>query len=58
VDGAANHWDLPREDRAAIPRQDRDAIYGDLFQRRVDGMDIREVVAAPSSRWQIHTRNA
>ena len=39
----------------AAPRwllRDRDAIYGDLFQRRVAGMGIREVVTAPSSPWQ------
>jgi transposase InsO family protein len=32
--------------------RDRDAIYGDLFQRRVAGMGIREVVTTPSSPWQ------
>jgi transposase InsO family protein len=32
--------------------RDRDAIYGDVFQRRVAGMGIVEVVAAPSSPWQ------
>jgi predicted TIM-barrel fold metal-dependent hydrolase len=57
VDGAANHWDLPREDRAAIPRQDRDAIYGDLFQRRVDG--IQQPVAPVPTRiglWNLRLR--
>ena len=32
--------------------RDRDAIYGDLFRRRVASMGIREVISAPSSPWQ------
>ena len=32
--------------------RDRDAIYGDVFRRRVAGMDIGEVVSSPSSPWQ------
>jgi transposase InsO family protein len=32
--------------------RDRDAIYGDVFRRRVAGMGISEVVSAPSSPWQ------
>jgi putative transposase len=32
--------------------RDRDAIYGDVFRRRVVGMGIAEVVSAPSSPWQ------
>ena len=32
--------------------RDRDAIYGDLFRRRVATMGIREVISAPSSPWQ------
>ncbi len=32
--------------------RDRDAIYGDVFHRRVVGMGISEVVSAPSSPWQ------
>ena len=32
--------------------RDRDAIYGDLFRRRVAGMGIGEVVTSPSSPWQ------
>ena len=31
---------------------DRDSIYGDVFQRRVRGMAIREVLTAPRSPWQ------
>ena len=30
----------------------RDAIYGDVFRRRVVSMGIGEVVSAPSSPWQ------
>jgi putative transposase len=32
--------------------RDRDAIYGDVFRRRVTGMGIGEVVSSPSSPWQ------
>src|SRR5712691_11861705 len=32
--------------------RDRDAIYGDVCQRRVAGMGITEVVSSPSSPWQ------
>ena len=32
--------------------RDRDAIYNDVFRRRVAGMGITEVVSAPSSPWQ------
>jgi putative transposase len=32
--------------------RDRDAIYGDVFRRRVAGMDITEVITSPSSPWQ------
>ena len=41
--------------RSTAPRwllRDRDAIYGDLFRRRVAGMGIGEVVTSPSSPWQ------
>jgi hypothetical protein len=31
---------------------DRDSIYGAVFQRRVGGMAIREVLTAPRSPWQ------
>jgi transposase InsO family protein len=39
----------------AAPRwihRDRDRIYGAAFQRRVSGMGIAEVLAAPASPWQ------
>jgi transposase InsO family protein len=32
--------------------RDRDAIYGDVFRRRVASMDITEVITSPSSPWQ------
>ena len=32
--------------------RDRDRIYGAVFQRRVAGMGIAEVVSAPASPWQ------
>ena len=32
--------------------RDRDAIYGDVFRRRVAGMRIAEVISSPSSPWQ------
>ena len=32
--------------------RDRDAIYGEVFRRRVAGMGIGEVVSSPSSPWQ------
>ena len=32
--------------------RDRDAIYGDVFRRRVAGMGITEVLSSPSSPWQ------
>ena len=32
--------------------RDRDAIYGDVFRRRVAGMGIGEVISSPSSAWQ------
>jgi transposase InsO family protein len=32
--------------------RDRDAVYGDVFRRRLTGMGIAEVVSAPSSPWQ------
>ena len=32
--------------------RDRDAIYGDTFQRRVTGMGISEVISSPLGPWQ------
>jgi putative transposase len=39
---SAPHWLL----------RDRDAIYGEVFRRRVATMGIRDVISAPSSPWQ------
>jgi putative transposase len=36
--------------------RDRDAIYGDVFRRRVASMGIGEVVSTPSSPWQFRMR--
>jgi putative transposase len=32
--------------------RDRDAVYGDIFRRRMAGIGIREVISSPSSPWQ------
>jgi putative transposase len=32
--------------------RDRDGIYGDEFQRRIESLDVEEVVSAPRSPWQ------
>jgi putative transposase len=32
--------------------RDRDAVYGDVFRRRVAGVGINEVISSPSSPWQ------
>ena len=32
--------------------RDRDAIYSDVFRRRVASMGISEVISSPSSHWQ------
>jgi hypothetical protein len=38
--------------------RDRDAIYGNAFRRRVEGMEIREVLTAPRARGRIPSPNA
>ena len=43
---------FPDDTAPAWLLRDRDAIYGDAFQRRVAGMGIREVLSSPSSPWQ------
>jgi putative transposase len=43
---------FPDETRPAYLVRDRDAIYGTDFQRRVEGMGIRQVVIAPRAPWQ------
>ena len=32
--------------------RDRDGIYGEYFQKRVQGMGIREILTAPRNPWQ------
>jgi len=32
--------------------RDRDAIYGPYFQKRIEGMGMKEVLTAPQSPWQ------
>jgi len=36
--------------------RDRDAIFGDVFRRRVAGMGIKELITSPSSPWQNRMR--
>ncbi len=43
---------FPDETAPRLLVRDRDAIYNDMFRRRVAGMGITEVVSAPSSPWQ------
>jgi putative transposase len=43
---------FPEETAPRYLVRDRDAIYSDVFRRRVAGMNIREVVSAPFSPWQ------
>jgi transposase InsO family protein len=41
-----------RSNRGSIPLRDRDKIYGDAFQKRVENMGFEEVLIAPRSPWQ------
>jgi hypothetical protein len=43
---------FPEETGPAYLLRDRDAIYGADFQRRVEGMGIRQVLIAPRAPWQ------
>jgi putative transposase len=43
---------FPDETAPRWLHRDRDRIYGAVFQRRLAGMGIAEVVAAPASPWQ------
>jgi putative transposase len=43
---------FPDDTAPAYLLRDRDAIYGDVFRRRVKGMQIEEVLTAPRSPWQ------
>ena len=43
---------FPEETAPKYLLRDRDAIYGDVFARRVKGLGIREVLIAPRAPWQ------
>jgi hypothetical protein len=43
---------FPEDSAPRYMLRDRDGIYGDQFQHRVEGMGIEEVLAAPRSPWQ------
>jgi transposase InsO family protein len=43
---------FPFETSPRLLMRDRDSIYGDYFQQRVDSLGIEEVVSAPRSPWQ------
>ena len=43
---------FPEETAPRYLLRDRDAIYGDEFARRVEGIGIREVLTAPRAPWQ------
>ena len=43
---------FPDDTAPAYLLRDRDTIYGHAFRQRVKGMQIREVLTAPSSPWQ------
>jgi transposase InsO family protein len=51
---AAHHLveSFPEETAPKYLLRDRDAIYGDVFARRVKGLGIREVLIAPRAPWQ------
>jgi transposase InsO family protein len=43
---------LPEETAPKYLLRDRDAIYGDVFVRRVKGLGIREILIGPRAPWQ------
>jgi len=43
---------FPFDDAPRFLIRDRDGIYGDVFQKRTQNMDIEEVLIAPRSPWQ------
>ena len=43
---------FPYETAPRFLIRDRDGVYGDYFKKRVEGMEIDEVLIAPSSPWQ------
>ena len=52
MDSTATGGSISVRFRSARVLRDRDAIYGDLVQRRIRGLGIEEVVTAPRSPWQ------
>ncbi len=52
MDRATDHRGLSNDTTPRWLLRDRDAIYGDVFRRRVAGMGITEVITSPSSPWQ------
>ena len=43
---------FPEDSAPRYLLRDRDAIYGDVFSRRVDRMGIRQILIAPRAPWQ------
>jgi putative transposase len=43
---------FPFDEAPRFLQRDRDGIYGEVFQRRVESLGIEEVVSAPRSPWQ------
>jgi putative transposase len=43
---------FPFDEAPKYLQRDRDGIYGEVFQRRVENLGIEEVVSAPRSPWQ------
>src|SRR5262249_54959651 len=43
---------FPEETAPTYLLRDRDAIYGDVFVRRVKGLGMREILIAPRAPWQ------
>ena len=51
-DGDQTVWaPFPADTASRWLLRDRDAIYGDVFRRRVASMGIGELVSSPSSPW-------
>jgi transposase InsO family protein len=55
----SSHWTaqqineaFPFDEAPRFLQRDRDGIYGDVFQQRVQSLSIEEVVSAPRSPWQ------
>jgi hypothetical protein len=48
---------FPYETSPRYIMHDRDSIYGDYFQLRVESLEIEEVVSAPRSPWKTSSWN-